>query len=144
MGFGFRCGFLGLLHMEIVQERLEREYGLDLVTSAPTVVYEIVTTDGEVHNVDNPSKLPPLDRIEEMREPIITANILVPPEHVGAVLQPFGRTTGATVTEAQGAAGIPAVVPGIPGRSRRDPGYAGEPCRSFARLRRPRAASDGA
>ena len=87
LGFGFRCGFLGLLHMEIVQERLEREYGLDLVTSAPTVVYEIVTTDGEVHNVDNPSKLPPLDRIEEMREPIITANILVPPEHVGGVLQ---------------------------------------------------------
>ena len=70
-----------------MQERLEREYGLDLVTSAPTVVYEIVTSDGEVHNVDNPSKLPPLDRIEEMREPIITANILVPPEHVGGVLQ---------------------------------------------------------
>ena len=87
LGFGFRIGFLGLLHMEIVQERLEREYSLDLVTSAPTVVYEIVTTDGEVHNVDNPSKLPPLDRIEEMREPIITANILVPPEHVGGVLQ---------------------------------------------------------
>ena len=87
LGFGFRIGFLGLLHMEIVQERLEREYGLDLVTSAPTVVYEIVTSDGEVHNVDNPSKLPPLDRIEEMREPIITANILVPPEHVGGVLQ---------------------------------------------------------
>ena len=87
LGFGFRIGFLGLLHMEIVQERLEREYGLDLVTSAPTVVYEIVTSDGEVHNVDNPSKLPPLDRIDEMREPIITANILVPPEHVGGVLQ---------------------------------------------------------
>jgi GTP-binding protein LepA len=87
LGFGFRIGFLGLLHMEIVQERLEREYGLDLVTSAPTVIYEIVTTDGVVHNVDNPSKLPPLDRIEEMREPIITANILVPPEHVGGVLQ---------------------------------------------------------
>jgi GTP-binding protein LepA len=87
LGFGFRIGFLGLLHMEIVQERLEREYGLDLVTSAPTVVYEIVTTDGVVHNVDNPSKLPSLDRIEEMREPIITANILVPPEHVGGVLQ---------------------------------------------------------
>jgi GTP-binding protein LepA len=87
LGFGFRIGFLGLLHMEIVQERLEREYGLDLVTSAPTVVYEVVTTDGVVHNVDNPSKLPPLDRVEEMREPIITANILVPPEHVGGVLQ---------------------------------------------------------
>ncbi|MEI6458507.1 MAG: translation elongation factor 4 [Pseudomonadota bacterium] len=87
LGFGFRIGFLGLLHMEIVQERLEREYNLDLITSAPTVIYEIVTTDGQVHNVDNPSKLPPLDRITEMREPIITANILVPPEHVGGVLQ---------------------------------------------------------
>jgi GTP-binding protein LepA len=87
LGFGFRIGFLGLLHMEIVQERLEREYGLDLVTSAPTVVYEVVTTDGVVHSVDNPAKLPSLDRIEEMREPIITANILVPPEHVGGVLQ---------------------------------------------------------
>jgi len=87
LGFGFRIGFLGLLHMEIVQERLEREYGLDLVTSAPTVIYEVVTTDGEVRFVDNPAKLPPIDRIEEMREPIITANILVPPEHVGGVLQ---------------------------------------------------------
>jgi GTP-binding protein LepA len=87
LGFGFRIGFLGLLHMEIVQERLEREYNLDLVTSAPTVVYEVVTTDGIVRTVDNPSKLPPIDRIEEMREPIITANILVPPEHVGGVLQ---------------------------------------------------------
>jgi len=86
LGFGFRIGFLGLLHMEIVQERLEREYGLDLVTSAPTVVYEVLTTDGKVGFVDNPSKLPPVDRIEEMREPIITANILVPPEHVGGVL----------------------------------------------------------
>jgi len=87
LGFGFRIGFLGLLHMEIVQERLEREYQLDLITSAPTVVYEIVTSDGELHYVDNPAKLPPMDRIDEMREPIITANILVPPEHVGGVLQ---------------------------------------------------------
>ncbi len=87
LGFGFRIGFLGLLHMEIVQERLEREYGLDLVTSAPTVIYEVLQTDGELLYVDNPSKLPPLDRVAEMREPIITANILVPPEHVGAVLQ---------------------------------------------------------
>jgi GTP-binding protein LepA len=87
LGFGFRIGFLGLLHMEIVQERLEREYGLELVTSAPTVIYEIVTTAGETSFVDNPSKLPPIDRIEEMREPIITANILVPPEHVGGVLE---------------------------------------------------------
>ena len=87
LGFGFRIGFLGLLHMEIVQERLEREYGLHLVTSAPTVVYEVLSTDGTVSLVDNPAKLPPVDRIEEMREPIITANILVPPEHVGGVLQ---------------------------------------------------------
>ena len=87
LGFGFRIGFLGLLHMEIVQERLEREYGLDLVTSAPTVIYEVLQTDGELLYVDNPSKLPPLDKVAEMREPIITANILVPPEHVGAVLQ---------------------------------------------------------
>jgi GTP-binding protein LepA len=86
LGFGFRCGFLGLLHMDIVQERLEREYGLNLITSAPTVVYELLLTDGSVINVDNPSKLPPQDRISELREPIITANILVPPDHVGAVL----------------------------------------------------------
>ncbi|MDE2296069.1 MAG: translation elongation factor 4 [Gammaproteobacteria bacterium] len=86
LGFGFRCGFLGLLHMDIVQERLEREYDLDLITSAPTVIYEILTTDGAVTHVDNPAKLPPTDRIAEMREPIIVANILVPPEHVGAVL----------------------------------------------------------
>ncbi len=87
LGFGFRIGFLGLLHMEIVQERLEREYNIDLVTSAPTVVYEVLQTDGTVVYCDNPSKLPPLDRVQEMREPIITANILVPPEHVGGVLQ---------------------------------------------------------
>ena len=87
LGFGFRCGFLGLLHMDIVQERLEREYHLDLITSAPTVVYEVERTDGEVTYVDNPSKLPPLNEIEQIREPIIVANILVPPDHVGAVLQ---------------------------------------------------------
>ncbi|NNM61942.1 MAG: elongation factor 4 [Steroidobacteraceae bacterium] len=86
LGFGFRCGFLGLLHMDIVQERLEREYDLDLITSAPTVIYEVLLTDGDVIEVDNPAKLPPQDRIAELREPIITANILVPPDHVGAVL----------------------------------------------------------
>jgi GTP-binding protein LepA len=86
LGFGFRCGFLGLLHMDIVQERLEREYDLDLITSAPTVVYEVLLTDGSIEHVDNPTKLPPTDRIEELREPIITANILVPPDYVGAVL----------------------------------------------------------
>ena len=86
LGFGFRIGFLGLLHMDIVQERLEREYDLELITSAPTVIYEVARTDGTVEYVDNPSKLPPVNLIEELREPIITANILVPPEHVGAVL----------------------------------------------------------
>ena len=87
LGFGFRCGFLGLLHMDIVQERLEREYHLDLVTSAPTVVYEVARTDGTVEYIDSPAKLPPVNEIDEIREPIITANILVPPDHVGAVLK---------------------------------------------------------
>ncbi len=87
LGFGFRCGFLGLLHMDIVQERLEREYNLDLITSAPTVVYEILRTDGKLEYVDNPAKLPPSNEIEDLREPIITANILLPPEHVGAVMK---------------------------------------------------------
>ena len=85
LGFGFRCGFLGLLHMDIVQERLEREYGLELVTSAPTVVYEVLEPGGKLSLVDNPSKLPA--SIEELREPIILANILVPPEHVGPVIK---------------------------------------------------------
>jgi GTP-binding protein LepA len=87
LGFGFRCGFLGLLHMDIVQERLEREYELTLVTSAPTVVYEVARTEGAVEYVDNPAKLPPSNDIGEIREPIIIANILVPPDHVGAVLK---------------------------------------------------------
>ena len=87
LGFGFRVGFLGLLHMDIVQERLEREYQIELITSAPTVIYEVLKTDGEVAFVDNPTKLPPVDRIEELREPIIIANILVPPDHVGGVLK---------------------------------------------------------
>ena len=86
LGFGFRCGFLGLLHMDIVQERLEREYNLNLVTSAPTVIYEVARTDGSIEYVDNPSKLPILNVIAEIREPMITANILVPPDYVGAVL----------------------------------------------------------
>jgi GTP-binding protein LepA len=87
LGFGFRVGFLGLLHMDIVQERLEREYQIELITSAPTVIYEVKTTDGEVSFVDNPTKLPPPDKIDELREPIIIANILVPPDHVGGVLK---------------------------------------------------------
>src|SRR5690606_19157661 len=87
LGFGFRCGFLGLLHMDIVQERLEREYNLDLITSAPTVVYEVERTDGELVYVDNPAKLPPSNEIQELREPIITANILLPPGYGGSVMK---------------------------------------------------------
>ncbi|GGK02246.1 translation elongation factor 4 [Luteimonas terricola] len=86
MGFGFRCGFLGMLHMEIVQERLEREYDLNLISTAPTVVYEVLQTDGEVMSLDNPAKLPPANKIEEVREPIIRANILTPPDYVGNVI----------------------------------------------------------
>jgi len=86
LGFGFRIGFLGLLHMEIVQERLEREYDLDLITTAPTVVYEIMDTKGKIHRVDSPSKLPSIQGIAEFREPIITANILVTDEYVGPVI----------------------------------------------------------
>ncbi|WP_308366921.1 MULTISPECIES: translation elongation factor 4 [unclassified Microbulbifer] len=86
LGFGFRCGFLGMLHMEIIQERLEREYDLDLITTAPTVVYEVEMTDGEVISVDNPSRLPDPGNIAEMREPIVEANILVPQEHLGNVI----------------------------------------------------------
>ena len=86
LGFGFRIGFLGMLHMEIIQERLEREYDLDLITTAPTVVYEVETTRGETVMVDNPSRLPDPARIAEMREPIVRANILVPQDYVGAVI----------------------------------------------------------
>ncbi|GGJ01515.1 elongation factor 4 [Shewanella hanedai] len=86
LGFGFRIGFLGLLHMEIIQERLEREYGLDLITTAPTVVYEIVTTSGDTIYVDNPSDLPAINNITEMREPIVETNILVPKEYLGNVI----------------------------------------------------------
>ncbi|MBU3825439.1 MAG: translation elongation factor 4 [Candidatus Oceanisphaera merdipullorum] len=86
LGFGFRCGFLGLLHMEIIQERLEREYDLDLITTAPTVVYEIVKTDGEVIHISSPSNMPPLNNIEELREPIAECNILVPQEYLGNVI----------------------------------------------------------
>jgi len=86
LGFGFRCGFLGMLHMEIVQERLEREYSLDLITTAPTVVYEVHTSDGETHNIHNPSDLPETSKLNEIREPIIHASILVPHEYVGNVI----------------------------------------------------------
>ena len=87
MGFGFRCGFLGMLHMEIVQERLEREYDLNLISTAPTVIYEVLLTDGSVLPLDNPAKLPSLNKIQEIREPIIHATILTPPDYVGAVIK---------------------------------------------------------
>lgn len=86
LGFGFRCGFLGMLHMEIVQERLEREYGLNLITTAPTVVYEVITTSDETLYIDNPSKLPPSNLINELREPIAKVNILVPQTFLGSVI----------------------------------------------------------
>src|SRR5262245_53613332 len=86
LGFGFRCGFLGLLHLDIVQERLEREYDMNLITTAPTVVYQVVLRDGTVMDIENPSKLPDPSKIEEIREPIITASILVPQEYVGGVI----------------------------------------------------------
>jgi GTP-binding protein LepA len=86
LGFGFRCGFLGLLHMDIVQERLEREYGMNLITTAPTVVYQVLMRDGSVVEVENPSRLPESGKVEEIREPIITATVLVPQEYVGPVM----------------------------------------------------------
>ncbi|GAA4019046.1 translation elongation factor 4 [Actimicrobium antarcticum] len=86
LGFGFRCGFLGLLHMEIVQERLEREFDMDLITTAPTVIYEVVLRDGAILMVDNPSKMPDPSKIEEIREPIVTVNLYMPQEYVGAVI----------------------------------------------------------
>jgi len=86
LGFGFRCGFLGLLHMEIVQERLEREFDQDLITTAPSVVYEVVRADGEILMVENPSKMPDQGRLQEIREPIVTVHLYMPQEHVGAVM----------------------------------------------------------
>lgn len=87
LGFGFRCGFLGLLHMEIIQERLEREFDLDLVTTAPSVSYKVYTTDGQVLEIDNPTKLPPVTNIEHMEEPIVNAFIYSPPEYVGSIME---------------------------------------------------------
>jgi len=86
LGFGFRCGFLGMLHMEIIQERLEREYNIDLITTAPTVIYEVLDTKGKIIEIDNPSRLPEPNYIDEIREPIITANLLMPQEYVGSVI----------------------------------------------------------
>ena len=86
LGFGFRCGFLGMLHLEIIQERLEREYGLFLITTAPTVIYEVELVNGDVEMVDSPSRLPPINSIQKMSEPIVLANILVPQEYLGNVI----------------------------------------------------------
>jgi GTP-binding protein LepA len=97
LGFGFRCGFLGLLHMDIVQERLEREYDVELITTAPTVVYEVKTRDGTVTQIENPSKLPDPASIEEIREPIIRATIIRPPEYVGPVMTLCTEKRGAQV-----------------------------------------------
>ncbi len=95
LGFGFRCGFLGMLHMEIIQERLEREYGLNLITTAPTVAYEVLGKDGETTLVDSPARLPPVNDIEEMREPIVEISILTPQQHLGAVIQLCEERRGA-------------------------------------------------
>jgi GTP-binding protein LepA len=97
MGFGFRCGFLGMLHMEIVQERLEREYNLNLITTAPTVIYEVLKTDGTVMPMDNPAKLPATTLVQEIREPIIRANILTPPDYVGNVIKLCEEKRGAQI-----------------------------------------------
>ena len=97
LGFGFRCGFLGLLHMEIVQERLEREYNMDLITTAPTVIYQIVKMDNTVIEIENPSKLPELSKVQEIREPIITATMLMPQEYVGAVITLCNQKRGSQV-----------------------------------------------
>ena len=97
LGFGFRCGFLGLLHMEIVQERLEREFDQDLITTAPTVVYEVELRDGSVIHVENPSKLPETQKINEVREPIITATIFVPQDYLGSVITLCNQKRGSQV-----------------------------------------------
>jgi GTP-binding protein LepA len=95
LGFGFRCGFLGLLHLDIVQERLEREYGMELITTAPTVVYQVMLKDGTLIEIENPSKLPDLSQIAEIREPIITASILAPQDYVGSVITLCNQKRGA-------------------------------------------------
>jgi GTP-binding protein LepA len=97
LGFGFRCGFLGLLHMEIVQERLEREYDMDLITTAPTVIYQVMQKDGDVVEIENPSRLPDLSKIEEIREPIITATMLMPQEYVCPVITLCNQKRGVQV-----------------------------------------------
>ncbi|MEL7622330.1 MAG: translation elongation factor 4 [Clostridiales bacterium] len=98
LGFGYRCGFLGLLHMDIVHERLEREYDLNLITTAPSVVYEILQTDGERFLIDNPTKIPPVQKIEEIREPFVKASIMVPSDYVGAVMELCRDKRGVFIT----------------------------------------------
>ena len=100
LGFGFRCGFLGLLHMEIVQERLEREFDQDLITTAPSVVYQVVQADGEVRMVENPSKMPDQGRLDEVREPIVTVHLYMPQEYVGAVMTMANQKRGVQVNMA--------------------------------------------
>ena len=97
LGFGFRCGFLGLLHMDIVQERLEREFGMDLITTAPSVIYQVLQRDGQVLTVDNPAKMPDPSKIEEIREPIVTVNLYMPQEYVGSVITLCNQKRGAQI-----------------------------------------------
>jgi GTP-binding protein LepA len=97
LGFGFRCGFLGMLHLDIVQERLEREFDMDLITTAPTVVYEVVMNSGETIHIENPSKLPDLSKVAEIREPIIRATIFLPQDYVGPVITLCNQKRGAQV-----------------------------------------------
>src|SRR5699024_1468216 len=87
LGFGFRCGFLGLLHMEIIQERIEREFGIELITTAPSVILEVEKTDGELLRIDNPADMPDPQKIEEIREPFVEATIMVPNDFVGPVME---------------------------------------------------------
>ena len=94
LGFGFRCGFLGLLHMEIIQERLEREYGLELITTAPNVVYRVTKNNGEVVTVDNPALWPDLGEIAQVEEPYVEANVITPSDYVGAVMDLFHDRRG--------------------------------------------------
>ena len=98
LGFGYRCGFLGLLHMEIIQERIEREFGIDLITTAPSVIYNVVTTDGEEHKVDNPSLMPDVQAIDYVEEPYVEAAIMVPEEYVGSVMELCQKKRGNFLT----------------------------------------------
>src|SRR5690606_13560274 len=100
LGFGFRCGFLGLLHMEIVQERLEREFDQDLITTAPSVVYQVLKNDGELMMVENPSKMPDIGKTAEIREPIVTVHLYMPQEYVGPVMTLANQKRGVQINMA--------------------------------------------